>query len=85
MNVYKFRQDTFKLLSLMESYSVIVLTGPIGCGKTTILKELSEFTGSTYVDFSQVDTSTRVQLMCTLKAAMNDNLATNFFLDEVTR
>ena len=84
MNVYKFRQDTFKLLSLMESYSVIVLTGPIGCGKTTILKELSEFTGSTYVDFSQVDTSTRVQLMCTLKAAMNDNLATNFFLDEVT-
>lgn len=84
MNVYKFRQDTFKLLSLMESYSVIVLTGPIGCGKTTILKELSEFTGSTYVDFSQVDTSTRAQLMCTLKAAMNDNLATNFFLDEVT-
>lgn len=84
MEAYKFRQDTFKLLSLMESYSIIALTGPVGCGKTAVLKELSEITVGTYVDFSQIDTSARVQLMDTLKAAMNSNLTVEFFLDAVT-
>ena len=84
MHAYKLRQDIFKLLSLMESYSVIVLTGPIGCGKTAVLKELSESVGGTYVDFSQIDASTRARLMSSLKTAMNDNLASDFFLDAVT-
>lgn len=84
MNAYKFRQDTFKLLSLMESYSIIALTGPVGCGKTAVLKELSEITAGTYVDFSHIDTSTRVQVMDTLKTAMNSNLTVEFFLDAVT-
>lgn len=84
MNAYKFRQDTFKLLSLIESYSIIVLTGPVGCGKTAVLKELSEITDGTYVDFSQIDTSARVQVMDTLKTAMNGNLTVEFFLDAVT-
>lgn len=84
MNAYKFRQDTFKLLSLMESYSIIALTGSVGCGKTAVLKELSEITAGTYVDFSQLDTSARVQLMDTLKTAMTSNLTVEFFLDAVT-
>lgn len=84
MNAYKFRQDTFKLLSLMESYSIIALTGSVGCGKTVVLKELSEITAGTYVDFSQLDTSARVQLMDTLKTAMTSNLTVEFFLDAVT-
>ena len=84
MNAYKFRQDTFKLLSLMESYSIIALTGSVGCGKTAVLKELSEITAGTYVDFSQLDTSARVQLMDTLKTAMTSNLTVEFFLEAVT-
>lgn len=84
MNAYKFRQDTFKLLSLMESYSIIALTGSVWCGKTAVLKELSEITAGTYVDFSQLDTSARVQLMDTLKTAMTSNLTVEFFLDAVT-
>lgn len=84
MNAYKFRQDTFKLLSLMESYSVIVLTGPLGCGKTAVLQELSEITGGIYVDFSEIATTTREQSVNFLKTAMNGNLALNFFLDAVT-
>ena len=84
MHAYKLRQDIFKLLSLMESYSVIILTGPVGCGKTAVLKELSESVGGTYVDFSQIDASTRARLMSSLKTAMNDNLASDFFLDAVT-